>query len=66
MKPSSIDVIYRLLPDSSLTPDQARDIRARAWAYVFECFARSEKEAGAETNGGEDMKLANNERRGAM
>ncbi len=30
----------------SLTPEQARDARARAWAYVFECYSRSKEEQG--------------------
>ena len=28
-----------------MTPEQARDIRARAWAFVFKCFDHHEKEA---------------------
>ncbi len=30
---------------SSITSEQARAARARAWAFVFECFYRHEKEA---------------------
>ena len=41
-------------PSSSIiTPEQARDIRACAWAFVFECFDRHEKEA-VSGRGGED------------
>jgi hypothetical protein len=36
-----------------ITPEQARDIRARAWAFVFECFDHHEKEA-VSGRGGED------------
>ncbi len=34
-----------LRPNPNVTPEQARDARARAWAFVFECFYRHEKEA---------------------
>jgi hypothetical protein len=27
-----------LKPSASVSPEQARDARARAWSYVFECF----------------------------
>ena len=36
-----------------ITPEQARDARACAWAFVFECFYRHEKEA-VSGRGGED------------
>jgi hypothetical protein len=32
-------------PAPSIAAEEARDIRARAWAFVFECFYRHEKEA---------------------
>jgi hypothetical protein len=35
------------------TPEQTRDVRVRAWAFVFECFYRHEKEA-VSSHGGED------------
>ncbi len=25
---------------SSITPEEARNVRARVWRYVFECYAR--------------------------
>jgi hypothetical protein len=40
-------------PNPSINADEARDIRARAWAFVFECFDRHEKEA-VSGRGGED------------
>ena len=40
-------------PNPGITPEQARDARARAWAFVFECFYRHEKEA-VSGRGGED------------
>jgi hypothetical protein len=40
-------------PTLGITPEQARDARARAWAFVFECFYRHEKEAVC-GRGGED------------
>lgn len=42
-----------LKPTSCLTPKQARDERARAWAFVFECHAK--KKAGV-TSTGDDMR----------
>jgi hypothetical protein len=33
-------------PTSGVSSDQARDARARAWSYVFECFARHTKKRG--------------------
>jgi hypothetical protein len=29
-------------PRSNATPDQARDVRARAWTFAFECYAKKE------------------------
>ncbi len=40
-------------PNPSINADEARDARARAWAFVFECFYRHEKEA-VSGRGGED------------
>ena len=37
-----------------LTPEQARDMRARAWVYVFSCY-EAKKKAG-ERNAGDGMK----------
>ena len=53
-------------PHSGISSEQARDIRARAWAYVFECFARHKREAGTGTNYGEDAKFATEVRRPAV
>ncbi len=36
----STPVTYAPRPDT--TPDQARDIRGRAWTFVFECHAKKE------------------------
>lgn len=34
-------------PAPGITPEKARDARARAWAYVFDCFnRRNGKEGG--------------------
>ena len=41
------------------TPEQARAARARAWVFIFDCYAKK----AARTRGGEDtMKGPNNER----
>jgi hypothetical protein len=37
----------------SATPEQARDARARAWAYVFDCYTKKQ--------GGPDQKAAQND-----
>ena len=36
-------------PSESASSEQARDARARAWAYVFECHSRRETEKGGPT-----------------
>lgn len=38
---------------SGITPEQARDVRARAWRYIFDCHAK--KKAGA-THAGDEAK----------
>ena len=46
--PSSRAITY--VPKGDLTAEQARDARARAWAYAFQCFhSRASKEGGAPT-----------------
>jgi hypothetical protein len=41
------------------TPEQARDVRARAWVFIFDCYAKKT----ARTGGGEDaMKGSNDDR----
>ncbi len=40
-------IVYRPLPGA--TQQQARDARARAWAYIFECFHRHEGEGNGST-----------------
>ncbi len=42
------------------TPEQARDARARAWAFVFDCYAKN-KATGA---GGQDAGKEIDERSG--
>src|SRR5215212_3250925 len=42
-------------PLSGTSPEQARDVRARAWNYVFQCWQEKQKAAGvSSTNGGDD------------
>ena len=46
---SEVRIVYRPCP--SISPEQACDTRARAWAFVFDCWQKKD----AETNGrGED------------
>jgi hypothetical protein len=33
-------------PHPSMTAKEVRDVRARAWAYVFECYSRREGQQG--------------------
>jgi hypothetical protein len=48
-----------LKPDAGLTSEQARDVRARAWSYVFECFNRHTKKKAAPASGPDDAILRN-------
>jgi hypothetical protein len=49
-----------LKPDAGLTSEQASDVRARAWSYVFECFALRTKNKAAPASGPDDAKEAKN------
>jgi len=46
-------ITYAPRPDT--TPDQARDIRAWAWAFVFDCHAKKNA-AGMTSTNGDDAK----------
>lgn len=48
---SSSPVIYTPCPDAA--PEQARDIRARAWRYVFYCHEKKNA-AGVTSADGDD------------
>ena len=50
------------VPRINTTPDQARDIRARAWAFVFECHSAKKNAADVTSTGGEDAKGSRNDR----
>jgi hypothetical protein len=39
---------------SSITPEQIRDVRARAWAFIFSCHER--KKAAAPSRPDDDVK----------
>jgi len=45
-------------PTSGITPEQARDARARAWAYVFRCWQEKQKaaEPAPEPDGRNDVR----------
>ena len=49
------------VPRINTTPVQARDIRARAWAFVFECHAKKNA-AGMTSTNGDDAKGSRNDR----
>ncbi len=56
MAQSSTHIIYR---PSAVSPEQARDARARAWVFILDRYAQKT----ARTRGGEDaMKGSNNDR----
>ena len=46
---SSARIVHSSLPDA--TPEQARDARARAWAYVFSCWHAKQKHMPLQTSG---------------
>jgi hypothetical protein len=51
------DITLRSTPGT--TPEQARNARARAWVFIFDCYAKKT----ARTRGGEDaMKGSNDDR----
>lgn len=47
---------------TGLTPEQARDVRARAWIYVFQCWQEKQKAAehAPEPGGRDDVKESKN------
>jgi hypothetical protein len=48
MKSSSHIIVT---PAPGITPEQARDTRSRAWAYVFECWDAKKGDSHDLTNG---------------
>ena len=54
---SSIHTIYR--PRLDVTSEQARDIRACAWAYIFDCHA---KKKATRPGGHDDAEESKNDR----
>ncbi len=52
------DITIIVKPTPGLAPQEARDTRARAWAYVFACFERHQSKktvTHAPSNGPEDV-----------
>jgi hypothetical protein len=43
-----------LKPDAGQTSEQVRDVRARAWSYVFECFNRRNGQEGGPATAPDD------------
>lgn len=54
----SARVVHR--PAPSITADQARDIRARSWAFVFRCW--EEKQRAARPGDPDDAKGSKHDR----
>jgi len=50
-----------LKPDAGLTLEQARDARARAWAYVFQCWQGKQSAAGVTSTNGDDPERRSDE-----
>jgi hypothetical protein len=50
-----------LTPLSGISPEQARDIRARAWAFVFQCWQEKQMaaEPTAEPDSPNDVSITN-------
>jgi hypothetical protein len=48
--------------DSGVSPEQARDVRARAWAFTFDCWRKKV----AETNACEDGSKSSHETKGGQ
>ena len=45
-------------PEPALPPDQARNARARAWKFVFDCYYAKKSAAGVtSTNGGDGTEI---------
>jgi hypothetical protein len=51
-------------PISSITPEQTREARARAWRFVFDCW--EQKKAASKDGGESEAKHDNNEGGPAM
>ena len=49
---NTVRVVVKTNPD--FTPEQARDARARAWRFVFDCYAKKKALTGKEKAGGGD------------
>ena len=45
---SKLPIIHA--PPNDITPEQARDLRALAWRYVFDCY-QAKKKAGVTSTG---------------
>jgi hypothetical protein len=51
-----------LKPCASASPEQARDARAQAWNYVFQCWQEKQNAAGrTSTNGGDEKERSRND-----
>jgi hypothetical protein len=55
MKSSTLSIIAK--STTGLTPEEARDVRARVWKFIFDRY----REKAARTNGGEDEKKETNQ-----
>ncbi len=64
--PSVMSSIITYHERSSITPEEARNVRARVWAYVFACHARKtgdgKEKAGVPIAGNDAMKGSKHDR----
>jgi hypothetical protein len=48
-------------PASDLTLEQARDTRARAWRFVFDCYAKKKAAGSTQDHDGDEPKGSRND-----
>ncbi len=54
----------RIAPDPNITPEQARDVRTRAWKFVFDCHAKRNATSAirvTSVNSDDDLQLTKRE-----
>lgn len=52
---SKADIVIKAA--SSAAPDHARDSRARAWRFVFDCYAKKKAAGVPSTNGSDGTEI---------
>ena len=44
-------------PNSDISLEEARDARARAWVFVFDCYEKKKAAVGADHTGGDGKEI---------